>query len=256
MTACRFIVVAALLTATWPDIVIAADPKLPAEKDPGGVPVALIGGGVDYTRPDIAKRLARDGEGNIVGWDLVDNDIHPFSADPVANREADQLLRNSGVELVPMRVPPGASDAVANAAAFLSRTNVRTVVVLRSSQRREDWELFAKAAQHLKSLLFLVPYRDPYDSQSPAKSQPTFPAALNLPNVLSIAAAGDVEAEADVAFAADDVTAAASMLAAALATCHAETLSDGDGAARKTAAIAKLARPRSASKVPAIEPCP
>jgi hypothetical protein len=38
-------------------------PPLPPGRDPGGQAVALISTGIDYTRLDIAARLARDGEG-------------------------------------------------------------------------------------------------------------------------------------------------------------------------------------------------
>jgi hypothetical protein len=241
----------------------AENPKVPPEKDAGGVPVALIGGGLDYTRPDMVKRLARDGEGNIVGWDFVDDDIHPFSRDEEANREAQQLLATPGVEIVPIRVPQGAHDAVAKAAAFLSRTEVRTVVVLPASDKPEDWQLFVKAATHFKDLLFIAPYRNPRGWKPGAQaSAAAFPAALSLPNVLSVAQAGDTAAAADVALAASDGAgepmsppASASVLAASLATCHAGAIGSGDGAARKAAIIAKLAKPRSISKVPVVEAC-
>ena len=55
-------------------------PRVPPGVDPGGVAVAIIGSGIDYTRPEIAARLARDGEGEIIGWDFVDNDRRPFAA--------------------------------------------------------------------------------------------------------------------------------------------------------------------------------
>jgi hypothetical protein len=46
--------------------------------DPGGVMVAFVGRGIDYTRPGLSDRLARDGEGEIIGFDLVDRDRRPF----------------------------------------------------------------------------------------------------------------------------------------------------------------------------------
>jgi hypothetical protein len=70
--------------ALAPTSVLAADapkpakPPVPPGRDPGGVMVALIGSGIDYTRPDIAPRLARDGEGYLVGWDFIDGDRSPF----------------------------------------------------------------------------------------------------------------------------------------------------------------------------------
>lgn len=53
-------------------------PRVPPGRDPGGVAIAIIGNGIDYTRPEIAARLARDGEGEIIGWDFVDNDRRPY----------------------------------------------------------------------------------------------------------------------------------------------------------------------------------
>lgn len=61
--------------------------------DPGGVMVAVIGPGIDYTRPGIADRLARDGEGEIIGFDLVDRDRRPFcSVECVPQTEAVMAL--------------------------------------------------------------------------------------------------------------------------------------------------------------------
>ena len=53
-------------------------PRVPPGRDPGGVAVAIVGDGIDYTHPEVAKRLARDGEGEIIGWDFIDNDRRPW----------------------------------------------------------------------------------------------------------------------------------------------------------------------------------
>ncbi len=49
--------------------------------------MVLLTRGLDYTRPEIAKLLARDGEGELIGWDFVDNDNRPFvkGADTMAD---------------------------------------------------------------------------------------------------------------------------------------------------------------------------
>lgn len=54
-------------------------PKVPIGVDPGGIPVAFIGPGLDYTQPDIAENLARDGEGELIGFDLITEDRKPFA---------------------------------------------------------------------------------------------------------------------------------------------------------------------------------
>jgi hypothetical protein len=69
---------AALLVAPFAVAQGTRDPAPMPGLDPGGVMVALIGRGVDYTRPGMANRLARDGEGEIIGFDLIDRDRRPF----------------------------------------------------------------------------------------------------------------------------------------------------------------------------------
>ena len=74
-----FIATVAMLMLSWPIGVLASEPKVPPGLDPGGVAIALLGDGVDYTKPELAKRLARDGEGDLIAWDFVDNAIRPYA---------------------------------------------------------------------------------------------------------------------------------------------------------------------------------
>ena len=59
----RLIAFAAALMLAATTAASAPKPKIPAGLDPGGVTVALVGNGIDYTRPTISHRLARNGEG-------------------------------------------------------------------------------------------------------------------------------------------------------------------------------------------------
>ena len=165
------------LACAIPGSAFSADPKVPPAKDPGLVPVAVVGAGIDYTDMSLAQRLARDGEGNIVGWDFVDNDIFPYSKDAVSNAQAKLLLTNPGVELVPVRVDAADYKGAGGAASFLSRTPVRIVVVTMTSQKKEDWAIFTKASEVFGKLLFVVPA---------GEAAALYPAALNLANVLSV----------------------------------------------------------------------
>src|SRR5215467_9057175 len=71
--------VGAVLAQTPPSQLLAPKkPPVPPGRDPGGVAVALIG--IDYTLPAVARRLARDGEGELIGWDLQDQDRKPFDS--------------------------------------------------------------------------------------------------------------------------------------------------------------------------------
>ena len=68
------------LAATGASAQSPAKPKVPPGTDPGGTAIALIAHGVDYTDPEIAPRLARDGEGDIIGWDFIAGDNKPYAA--------------------------------------------------------------------------------------------------------------------------------------------------------------------------------
>ena len=59
----RLISLIVALAAAAATAVAAPKPKVPAGLDPGGVTVAVIGGGVDYRSPNFARSRARCGEG-------------------------------------------------------------------------------------------------------------------------------------------------------------------------------------------------
>src|SRR5688572_3480924 len=86
-------------------------PKVPPGTDPGGIAIALIAHGIDYTDPEIAPRLARDGEGDIIGWDFVSGDNKPFSSAPDAGIDGTRLAKlilsaYARGRLVPLRIAP------------------------------------------------------------------------------------------------------------------------------------------------------
>jgi hypothetical protein len=168
----------------------AQDPRLPAGKDPGGTAVVLMTHGLDYTRPEIAKLLARDGEGELIGWDFVDNDNRPFVKG--ANTMADVALAQAagaagGVRIVPVRIDPGDSVSLARAVVFAARTPARVVIVPFSSGNRDHWETFAASVRHLPNLMVVVPAMDAQGTQK------SFPAALGLPNAVVVANRKGVE---------------------------------------------------------------
>lgn len=233
----------------------AADPPVPPGEDPGGVAVGLFTTGIDYTRAEVAARLARDGEGEIIGWDAVDDDNRPYpSAAPEAERGSDlvRLFRSAGrVRVVPVRVDPANPASLARAVAFLARTPVRIAVVPMSGARREDWEPFREAAARLGGVLFVVATGTAGD----------VPAALALPNMISVAA-GSSEAGADAIVAAASADApprtpaeAAVIAADAVVACAGEAISEGDGAGRKARMLALLETLASGEAAPGRAPC-
>jgi len=159
-------------------------PKAPPGRDPGGIAIAIVGHGVNYLRPEIAPRLARDGEGEPIAWDLGDNDNRPIErhADiPTAGSPPGQhtllahlVLREAGASrLVIARRKRGDRDGLARATAFAAQTPARIILLLHESAF-ENWELVRHAGAHFRDRLLIVP----------AHAGPVEEAAAPLPNGL------------------------------------------------------------------------
>ena len=162
-------------------------PPVPPGRDPGGVAIALIGTGIDYTVPEVAQRLARDGEGEPIGWDLEDQDRKPFDKSKGGTRPewggdgtlvASLLLGTRAVRLVPVRVDPGDPASLARAIAFVAQTPARVAVLPMWGTTRAGWEPFRQAATRFKDVLIIVP--------AGTGTEPVYPAALGLDNVLAV----------------------------------------------------------------------
>jgi hypothetical protein len=161
-------------------------PPVPPGRDPGGIAVALIGTGIDYTLPQIAARLARDGEGELIGWDLHDRDRRPFDQSKGTTPPqwggdgtllASLIIGAPAVRLVPVRVDPSDPVALAQALAFVAQTPARVAVVAMGSPSSPQWEPFRQAAQRFKDVLVVVPA---------GPTEPVYPAAFSLDTVLAV----------------------------------------------------------------------
>jgi hypothetical protein len=174
------------------------DPRVPPDRESGGIPVAIISTGVNYTLPQISSRLARDGEGQIIGWDFADGDHRPFDVSAGKSPPEDGgdgtalasllLAQSSELRLSPIRFDPQNSASLARALAFAGQTHTRVVVLAVSSGRAEDWDLFKQAAEHFRQLLIVVP--------RPKAKQSVFPADLGLDNLLTVDSRDDGDASA------------------------------------------------------------
>jgi hypothetical protein len=103
----------------------ARKPAVPPGEPTRGFAVALISTGIDYTKPAVAARLARDGEGDIVGWDAVDRDRKPFAPDASATRLAGLIP----ALVAPIRIAPATPATWVEALAFLARSPARVAVL-------------------------------------------------------------------------------------------------------------------------------
>jgi hypothetical protein len=170
-------------------------PPLPPGRDPGGIAVALLSTGVDYTHPGIAPRLARDGEGELIGWDFGSNDNRPFAKGASEEGRADGtalalLLLDGGVALriVPIRIVPDNPLSYGQALAFAAKTPARVVAIPMWSDRQEAWEPFRQAAQHFSQLLIVAAAGN---EARDLDRNPVYPAGLRLPNLLVVTAGGE-----------------------------------------------------------------
>ena len=165
-------------------------PPLSPGRDPGGVAIALVSTGIDYTVADVAQRLARDGEGELIGWDVEDQDRRPFDRSKGGTRPewggdgtliASLLSGARGVRLVPVRVDPASPASLARALAFVAQTPARVAVLPMWSTTRQDWEPLRQAALRFTNVLVIVP--------AAMGAEVVYPAALGLDNVLAVAGA-------------------------------------------------------------------
>ena len=149
---------------------LANEPDVPPGLDPGGVAVALFGKGVDYVRPELAQRLARDGEGDLIAWDFTDNDTKPYAASGQSNDDALYLAANGPlIKLIVIKEQPGNPAAIGHMATFMVRTPARVAVWPDGSPQRADWPILFKAAQRFSDRLFIVPgpLQSPPDDRPP-----------------------------------------------------------------------------------------
>jgi hypothetical protein len=162
------------------------------------VRIGMVDSGVNYLLPEINRRLARDVDGELIGFDFWDMDALPFDAHPVnsgfflqrhGTRTASLLLREApAVELVPYRYPR--SD-MSRMQALVDHAASNQVVILGmplGSNRPEDWGGFARAARAHPELLFIASAGN--DGRDIDK-RPVYPASLDLDNLLVVTSADD-----------------------------------------------------------------
>lgn len=168
----------------------AGEPPVPQGTDPGGVAVALIDTGVNYTLPHIAPRLARGPQGDILGFDFQDGDRRPFDLAPGrrgrhhGTRVATILLAEAPkARLVPYRFKAGDFDAFARIVAHIAAGPARIVALPLGGYRQADWEPLRQAMAAHPELLFVVSAGN--DGRN-IDARPVYPAAFGLENALVV----------------------------------------------------------------------
>ncbi len=171
----------------------AKKPRVPPGRDPGGTTIALISSGVDYTQGFVAEKLARDGEGEIVGWDFIDNDMRPFdrqrgAASAAAGGDGTALAGliatdNLPARIVVLRADVASARTLGNAVMFAAKTGARIVVMPMWSANGDAWETFRQAVAYHRDVLFILAAGEGADPAA------LYPAAFNFENMMVVASA-------------------------------------------------------------------
>jgi hypothetical protein len=170
--------------------------KHPGDDTP--IRVGMVDSGVNYRLPEINRRLARDSDGQLVGYDFWDMDDLPYDAHPVnsgfflqrhGTRTASLLLREApAVELVPYRYPRPDMSRMQALVEHAADNQVTILGMPLGSNRLEDWGSFERVARAHPQMLFIVSAGN--DGRD-IDERPVYPAALDLANVIVVTSADD-----------------------------------------------------------------
>ena len=140
-----------------------SDPPVPPGRDPGGIPVAIVGQGLDYTLPHLAQMLARDGEGEITGYDFADEDRRPFETSSAAGTAGPgtrvaEIVTGEGqaATLIAIRAKMDNPVSLTKAIRFATQGPSRIIAIDRTFETAIDMEMFSSAARHYREHLFIV----------------------------------------------------------------------------------------------------
>lgn len=166
--------------------------------DAAPVRIGMVDSGVNYLLPEINRRLARDADGQLIGYDFWDMDSLPFDAHPVnsgfflqrhGTRTASLMLREApAVELVPYRYPRPDMSRMQALVEHAASNQVAILGMPLGSNRSEDWGGFARAAREHPEMLFIASAGN--DGRD-IDQRPVYPASLDLENLLVVTSADD-----------------------------------------------------------------
>jgi len=174
------------------------NPPVPAGRDPGGVPVALVDTGINYLLPELSDRLARDRSDGLLGYDYWDLDRRPFDADPVRSlffpsrhgtRTASVVAAEAPIaKIVPYRYPRPDMSRMATLIDDAALHHVRLVNLSLVSRDFARWAAYHAAVRRHPEMLFVVAAGN---NQRDLDEVPMYPAALPLANQITVTAATD-----------------------------------------------------------------
>jgi len=175
---------------------IPMNPAVPEGDDAPGITVALIDSGVNYLLPAIARHLARDPQGQPLGFDFWDMDPRPFDAHPVhspffpqrhGTRIASIILREApDTRLIPYRYPRPDMQRMRELIIHAADAGARIVNLSLGGNKHDQWITFEQIARQHTGMLFVV---SAGNNGRDIDKRPVYPASLNLDNMLTVTSA-------------------------------------------------------------------
>lgn len=163
------------------------DPPVPPGGIDGGLPVAVIGSGLDYTPEAISRRLLRDGEGEIAGYDYIDDDRRPFARNAAAQDAAEIILgEGQTAKLVPLRADLDDMISLSHALRHAGQSPAMVILIQDIPKERSAIAALASASRYFYDRLFIVAAGE----GGRDLDQDWASGLRGIPNVLVIAAAG------------------------------------------------------------------
>ncbi|OED39944.1 hypothetical protein AB833_13275 [Chromatiales bacterium (ex Bugula neritina AB1)] len=160
--------------------------------------VAMIDSGVNYQLPLIANALARDAQGETIGYDFWEMDNKPFDSNPARSpffvqrhgtRSASILLREApGIALVPYRYPRPDMSRMVELVEHAAQHRVRIIGMPLGSNTYADWAPFATVAGRHPEILFIV---SAGNNGRDIDRSPVYPAAMEIENMLVVTSVDD-----------------------------------------------------------------
>ncbi|WP_089167781.1 S8 family peptidase [Azotobacter chroococcum] len=179
------------------------NPPVPDSASHFGVKVALVDSGVNYLLPEIARALARDAQGNILGYDFREMDDRPYDVDPIKRGPFDPLRHGTSVasvllengketiSLVPYSFPGVDPRRFQLLIQDLQSKGIKIAnMSIGSSDPRakEPWTIISRAIETAPEILFVIAAGNEGKN---IDATPHYPASFRLPNVLIVGAVNE-----------------------------------------------------------------
>jgi len=168
------------------------------------VKVAMVDSGINYQLAEFRHRLARNAQGELIGYDFWSEDERPFDVQSTSSPfrvtrhgtgTASILLREAPfVELVPYRYPLPDMTRMKALVEHAAANGVYIVGIPLGGNKPDMWQSFLEAAEQHPDILFIA---SAGNNGRNIDQAPIYPAALDLANLLVVTSANDFVLPAD-----------------------------------------------------------